>query len=63
MVTVPYALNRYVGPFFMGLSMAGSAAATDPVSVGILMSMACICGFISLPGNDRLLARFFDAMI
>lgn len=57
MSRVPYVLNRYVGPFFMGVLMAAAASSGDAVSAAALFVLAVLAGFLSLPGKDRLIAR------
>lgn len=54
---IPVLLNRLAGPFFTGALMAAAASTDAPASAAVLFSLACACGFLSLPGKDRLIAR------
>ena len=57
MRAIPFLLNRLAGPFFTGGLMAAAASTGDPVSGVALAGLACVCGFVSLPGKDQLIAR------
>ena len=57
---IPFVLNRYVGPFLTGGLMAAGASAEEPFSGAVLFGIACVCGFVSLPGKDRFIARMLD---
>lgn len=61
MLSLPYLLNRVVGPFFAGVTMAGVASTENPSSLGILLTMAALFGFLSLPAGERLIRRVCDA--
>lgn len=61
MLSLPYLLNRVIGPFFAGVMMAGVALTEDPLAVAILLTMTALCGFLSLPAGERLIRRVIDA--
>jgi len=63
MLTVPHLLNRYIAPFFMGVCMAATAAASGAVSAVILLCLAGLAGYFSLPGGEQRAARLFDSAI
>lgn len=62
MISIPYVVNRFVGPFGAGALMAAVPPAGNPATVLILLTLATAFGFVSLPGNDRLVRRILDAL-
>ncbi len=62
MQNVAYVLNRYIGPFFAGFFLAAFASASDGVSAVIILALAGIFGFVSLPRNAEVIGRLFDGL-
>lgn len=63
MVSVPYVVNRLVGPFFAGVCMAGAGSTDEPVLAVMLFAAALACGWISLPGTYRRIERLLDRSV
>jgi hypothetical protein len=63
MVSVSYVLNKYIAPFCMGFSTAAFAVSNDAVSVLICFVIVGVCGVFSLPNSNRMIKRFFDAIV
>lgn len=57
MLSLPYLLNRLIGPFFTGVFAAAAASADGPVSTAILVAVATGFAFLSLPATERLITR------
>lgn len=62
MLRVPYLLNRLVGPFCTGVCAAAVASTDEPALAAILLLSATGIAFISLPGKDRLIARWLSRL-
>jgi len=63
MPSVAELINRFVGPLFAGVFMAALASTADQAAGTVLFLFAAASAFVSLPGNDRLLARLFDRLV
>lgn len=63
MLSLPCLLNRFIGPFFTGVTMAAIASANDPASIVGLIGIAGLLGFVSLPVSERLIERVRDTML
>ena len=61
-MTVARLLNAYIAPFFMGFSMAACAASGEPVSSVILLVIAGVAGYFSLPKSDVVIERIWEAV-
>lgn len=61
MLSVPRFLNVYVGPFSTGALVAAVPTLDGALSVALVLLLAGLTGYMSLPGKDRLLARILRA--
>lgn len=62
MSNIPPFLNRIVGPFVTGVLMAAVATSDDLVSIVTFLALAGASSFLSLPRNERLIARALAAI-
>ena len=50
-------VHRCLAPFMAGASMAATTVVEEPASVAMLLSVAAICCFMSLPAGGRMIRR------
>ena len=55
------ALHKYVAPFLAGVCMAAATVVSALASVVLLVYMAGVLAFLSLPAGARMIARRSDA--
>ena len=61
MTKVQSALHKYVAPFLAGVCMAATTVVGGIASVVLLVYMASVLIYLSLPAGARMIARRSDA--